>query len=272
MALPRDIVLVRHGQSEANVIQKQIKADEGFEPPEAFFDRHDSQMQLTPLGIEQAQAAGGWLAQHFPNNFDHHWVSSLTRTVQTAGHLALHGDWRIEDLLRERDWGEFGMQSGEQQRTQYESSYRLREQNKWYWCPAGGESLGTGVRLRWERILNTMHRQMEGQTFIGVTHGETIEVGRVILERLLIPEWLSQEKDEGYKLSNAQILHYSRVNPVTGELGRQIEWRRSICPWDESKSWANGEWVRLDVNRRFSDEQLLAMAAIHEPLLGDTTS
>jgi hypothetical protein len=112
-----------------------------------------------------------------------------------------------------------------------------------------------------------MHREMDGQTFIGVTHGETIEVGRVILERLLIPEWLEQEKDPDYKLSNCQILHYTRIDPETGQDAGRLLWRRSVCPWVESKSWQDGDWQHFDIDRRFSDDQLLAMAALNPPLL-----
>lgn len=267
MGMPSDLVLVRHGQSEANVIQKSVKSEKGFEIPEGFIDRHDSNMLLTPLGVEQAQAAGEWLRKEFPEGFDNYFTSSLTRTIQTAGNLALGGNWVIDDRLRERDWGEFGTLNEEDQLEEFKHSVRMKEQNKWYWCPPGGESLGTGVRLRWERMLNTMHREMDNQTYIGVTHGETIEVGRVILERLLIPEWLEQQDDPNFKIANTQIFHYTRNDPETGEDAGRLLWRRSICPWDESKSWNNGEWVRFNIDRRFTDAQLLGMVAMHEPLL-----
>jgi broad specificity phosphatase PhoE len=267
MGMPRDLVLVRHGQSEANVIQKHVKEEDGYEIPEGFLDRHDSEMLLTTLGTEQAQAAGKWLRREFPEGFDHYYVSSLARTIQTAGNLALGGDWVVDDRLRERDWGEFNSVNKVDQKRLYGQSLKLRQQNKWYWCPPGGENLATGVRLRWERMLGTMHREMDGQTFIGVTHGETIEVGRVILERLLIPEWLEQEKDPDYKLANCQILHYTRIDPETGQDAGHLLWRRSVCPWDESKSWQGGAWQHFDIDRRFSDDQLLAMAALNPPLL-----
>ncbi len=267
MGMPSDLVLIRHGQTEANVIQGRIKSDIGYEIPEGFMDRHDSNMVLTPLGTEQAQAAGLWLRNEFKTGFDNYYVSSLTRTIQTAGNLALGGDWIIDDRLRERDWGEFGTLSRKDQLNLYELSSRMKEQNKWYWCPPGGESLGTGVRLRWERMLNTMHREMDNKTYIGVTHGETMEVGRVILERLLIPEWLEQQDDPEYKMNNCQILHYTRNDPDTGEDAGRLLWRRSICPWDETKSWRGGEWQKLEIDRRFNDEQLLGMVALHEPLL-----
>ena len=106
MAMPRDLVLVRHGQSEANIVQQGFRHDADFTLPDGFMDRHDSEMLLTPLGERQAQAAGEWLRGEFPDGFDHYHVSSLTRTIQTAGNLALNGQWIIDDRFRERDWGE----------------------------------------------------------------------------------------------------------------------------------------------------------------------
>jgi broad specificity phosphatase PhoE len=267
MGMPRDLVLVRHGQSEANVIQKQIKEVEGFEVPEGFLGRHDSEMLLTAKGVGQAAITGEWLKENFPDGFDHYHVSSLARTIQTAGRLALGGPWIIDDRLREQDWGEFSNLGVDDQARLYRISKRLRDQNEWYWCAPGGESLATGVRLRWERLLNTMHREMDGDTFIGVTHGGTIEVGRVILERLLIPEWLAQQQDEQHKVSNTQVLHYTRRDPETGKDAGKLRWLRSICPWDEERSWNGGEWMELNIDRRFSDDELLQMVADKQPLL-----
>lgn len=266
--MPRDLVLVRHGQSEANIIQKERKANPDAPAPEGFFDRHDSRMRLTHYGIEQAEATGEWLWQEFPEGFDRYYTSSLTRTVETAGRLAIGGSWYVDDRWRERDWGEYGILSGSEQEDRYDLSRKLKVQSRWYWCPPGGESLATGVRLRFEDILDTVHREVSDGTMVAVTHGETIDVARFVLERLLPEEWERQEEDENYKLANCQILHYSKTNPFTGEAGSRLEWRRSICAWDPSLSWNNGEWVRLE-HRRYSDDQLLDMAERHPRLLSD---
>jgi hypothetical protein len=39
--MPDDPVLVRHGQSEANIVQKWFKRDPQATAPDGFFDRHD---------------------------------------------------------------------------------------------------------------------------------------------------------------------------------------------------------------------------------------
>ena len=54
------MVLVRHGQSEANIAQQVFKTQADAVAPEGFSDRHDSHMRLSALGREQEQAAGAW--------------------------------------------------------------------------------------------------------------------------------------------------------------------------------------------------------------------
>jgi broad specificity phosphatase PhoE len=262
--------MVRHGESEANLVQRGFRNNENFIAPEVFQDRHDSVMLLTPRGVEQAQAAGEWLKWEYPEGFDHYHVSTLLRAEQTAGHLGLPGaEWVLDDRLREQDWGEVGALGAAEHKRLYPNSYRLMQQNRWYWSAPGGESYATHVRLRWERLLGTMHREQDYENTILVAHGGTLSVGRVILERLQIPEWLAQDEDPAYNINNTQILTYTRDDPETGEDAGKLQWMRSICPWDESKSWFGGRWVKLVLDRKLTNEQLLAKAELYPPLLPD---
>lgn len=266
MSMPRDLVLVRHGQSEANIIQKQVKDDPSAKAPEGFHNRHDSLMRLSRLGVSQAITTGDWIRREFPEGFDRYFVSPHNRAVETAGRMAIGGVWSIDDRWRERDWGEFGILNDEERQERFALSTLLKTQSKWYWRPAGGESLATEVRLRFEDILDTLHRELDGKRAIAVTHGETMEVARFVIERLLPNEWAEQEEDSNFKISNCQVLHYSRVNPNNGEIGDRIEWRRSVCAWDDERSWSDGEWVHLPP-RKFSDEDLLTMVEGYPQLL-----
>lgn len=267
MAMPNHFVMVRHGYSEANVVQAQFKVDPEAVTPAGFVDRHDSQMRLAPLGREQAEAAGEWLQEEFPDGFDRYYTSTLIRTMETAGRLAIGGDWIPDDRWRERDWGEYGSLNESEQISRYELSHRLKGQQKWFWCPPGGESLATGVRLRFEDILETMHREAAGQSVVAVTHGETIEVARFVLERMTPEDWLRDNRDHSRKVENCQIFHYTRESPETGEVAGQLRWFRSICPWDSSKSWNGGEWMTIPPRRKYSDAELLELVETFPPLL-----
>jgi broad specificity phosphatase PhoE len=186
--------------------------------------------------------------------------------METAAGLGLGGRWGLDVRWRERDWGEFGVLNGAERAETFALSQRLKDQNAWYWGPPGGESLATGVHGRFRDILDTLHREAAGQRVIAVTHGEMIDVARFVLERLSPEEWLRQEADPAYSIKNCQILHYTRRDPATGELGPKIRWMRSICPWDDAGSWSGGRWIEI-VRRLYSDEELLALVAAHPPML-----
>ncbi len=267
--MPLNLVLVRHGQSEANVIQKRVKEDYAYELPTEFINRHDSLTRLSARGVEQATAAGEWLRNNKlpsprkfrfwrsrPATFDHYYTSPHLRACETAAHLNLNASWLKDDRWRERDWGEYGIVNETVREQMYPHSRNLKSLNEWYWCPPGGESLATGVTGRFINILDTMHREAGNQNFIAVTHGETMRVAQFVLERQTPAEWTEVDEDPNYKIENTQILHYSRINPKTGKVSNKIHWRRSICPWDSTKSWNNGEWVFFDRDS-YTDKQLL---------------
>jgi NAD+ kinase len=61
VVMPMDLVLVRHGQSEQNLVSHLTRMGDETLYTEAFRERHGSQHRLTPKGREQAVAAGEWL-------------------------------------------------------------------------------------------------------------------------------------------------------------------------------------------------------------------
>lgn len=54
-------------------------------------------------------------------------------------------------------------------------------------------------------------------------------------------------------MHHCQILHYTRRNPVTGEIAPHVNWMRSVCPWDatlSSNAWHEIErpvWSNADL-------------------------
>src|SRR4051794_25006924 len=129
--MPEHLVLVRHGQSEANIVQKRFKDDRAAIAPAGFFDRHDSRMRLSATGRDQARTAGGWLRDNGLATFDRYYVSPHARTAETAAVLGLGGKWAIDVRWRERDWGEFGVLNEVERADRFELSQRLKDQNKW---------------------------------------------------------------------------------------------------------------------------------------------
>lgn len=108
--MPVDFIMVRHGESEGNLMSALVKEDPGYILPDGWAERHDSLLNLSELGRSQAVAAGDWLRAHnLGGPYSRYYSSPHSRACQTAGLLGLDGQWRKDDRWRERDWGEYGI-------------------------------------------------------------------------------------------------------------------------------------------------------------------
>jgi broad specificity phosphatase PhoE len=249
---PSDIILVRHGQSEANIIHEAQKVGKKVKSYRAFHERHDSEYRLSANGIEQAKKAGGFMLEHCVSSYEdtRYLVSPYNRAMETAVQLGISDNWEIRDEIREREWAEASSLSPEERREKYEANERLKEMSYYYWRTPGGESIADVVHNRVRLIIDTIYRENAGQKVVMVTHGEFIWAMRTFLERLHPIEFNEQDRNSAYKISNCFVLHYSRKNPDNGELADHFEWRRGICPWDSNRSWSQGEWTSTPIRRR----------------------
>lgn len=165
MTAPRQILMLRHGQSAANVDQ-------------AIYDRvPDYRIPLTRLGFAQAEAAGETIRQRLNGAKVCVYVSPYLRAYQTLEALNL-GDsvQRVleEPRLREQDWANFQnpaeIAAQKELRNAYgHFFYRFRE----------GES-GSDVYDRVSSFLDTLYRHWSApdypQNTLLVTHGLTMRL------------------------------------------------------------------------------------------------
>jgi broad specificity phosphatase PhoE len=261
MAMPQDLLLVRHGQSEGNIVQRAFKDGDGMEIPDQFMQTHDWQYRLTDEGVEQAKAAGAWLVEKFgalDESFDERYVSPYIRTRETALHIGGPAcRWLIDDNLPERDWGLYNSVSPAERAELFKYTERMREISPLRWRPDGGEALMSEVRLRFRDWLDTLHREQADKRVIAVTHGELIWVARYVIERMLPEEWEEAENDKTQRVYNCDIIWYSRVNPTDPkDVSKALSWRKIVRPTDQGAAPFNGEWVKLNGKRRFSGAQL----------------
>lgn len=262
MPMPRDLVLVRHGQSEGNIVQRAFKDGDGMEIPPQFYDTHDWQYRLSAAGVEQAKAAGAWLTAQFgtlETAFDERYVSSHVRTRETAAYIGGPACmWLVDDRLPERDWGIFNSVPPDERELHFPHSMRAREVSPLRWRPDGGEALLSEVFLRFRNWLDTLHREQSNRRVLAVTHGELMWVARYVIEKMLPEEWEAADHDTSQRIYNCDILWYSRVNPQNpDDVSKYMKWRRFIRPTRQGVPPYGGEWVELDKDRRMSGAQLL---------------
>ncbi len=65
---------------------------------------------------------------------------------------------------------------------------------------------------------------------------------------------LSASKDPKEKMRNGQILHYSRVNPISGEISPFFKFMRSCCPWKLEET--DSDWLEFE-RPIYTNEELL---------------
>eukprot|EP01128_Nolandella_sp_AFSM9_P010030 TRINITY_DN678_c0_g1_i1.p1 TRINITY_DN678_c0_g1~~TRINITY_DN678_c0_g1_i1.p1 ORF type:complete len:296 (+),score=56.04 TRINITY_DN678_c0_g1_i1:46-888(+) len=265
--LPIDLVIVRHGQSEGNLAQFHSKIGDDSLWTEAFQGRASRNYRLTDVGIAQAKIAGEYLKKCGLGTFDAYYCSEYLRAMETAGHLELvDSHWESEFLLREQDMGILAGKSSMQREEEYSHELDRRERDKFFYSAPGGESIAS-CALRIEKWLQNLRETASGFRVIVVAHGNIMKAIRLRLEKMTTREWSKFSDDPHYLTYNGQILHYTRRNPITGKISNNINWFRTICPWDESKTPT--DWVRFE-RPIWSSEQLLEWCDKTERLVNNT--
>ena len=274
MTMPLEIVFVRHGQSEANVVHGYDK--DGTESPHLHTvnGRPDWQQRLSKKGILQAQNAGKWIKDNLGGveSFDARYVSPFLRTRETAAHVGGPevGEWTIDDRVVERSWGVYGTVARAEQRSQFPLTATMQVATPWYVRFDGGESM-PDVYGRFRDFQGTLHREQANSRVIVVSHGDFMNVVRYGMERMRPEQWEATDKDPAYTIRNCSVLHYSRVNPNDpNDIRDKIQWRRMIYPDAVEESPDGGNWVELPKRQRYTGSDLLGQIELAPPLLEDT--
>jgi broad specificity phosphatase PhoE len=268
--LPQRLALVRHGESEGNVMIDRMRSGDNSGLTPAFMERSSHTWRLTPRGHEQAQSAGEWLKkQHL--TFDLLYASQHVRALQTAIELNIpNASWRIDMQLRERDWGIMDFLKPEERTKDgpFGAYWTWMDRSPFYHGPANGESIAKLTERLRSGIIDSLHRQNPEQSAIIVTHGEVMWAFRFIFERLLVHEFEAEHRSDHPhdEIYNCQIIEYRRTNPNNpSETLPYYGWVRSICPWDEKLS--TNTW-RVIERRTFSNEDLQRLIETLQPTNG----
>jgi broad specificity phosphatase PhoE len=271
MAMPNDIIFVRHGQSEANIVQKMSRETVHHEREQEINDRPDWQHRLSAKGIEQAKIAKSWIDTNLGgiDSFDAKYVSPFLRTRETAAYIGGEdsAEWTIDDRIVERSWGVYGTVPRAEQRTQFPLTSKLQSATPWYVRFDGGESM-PDVYGRFRDFQGTLHREQSGRKVVVVSHGDFINVARYGIERMRPEQWEAIDRDPTLTIRNCSISHYTRVNPEDEDDVRdKITWRRMVYPDAPDESPDGGNWVELPTRQRFTGSELLQQAEFAPPLL-----
>lgn len=252
---PYHLVLVRHGESEGDVRRETLRNGDEYST-----DKAPREEEQTELGHRQSVAAGKWITQYVLeeysiDRFDLCAVSPLVRTRQSADSLGFSDNWQPDPLLTERNRGKIqGLTPSEHQRL-YPESFQQMKNHPFHWVPPEGESI-LKVAYRAQRFFEKTHS--EGHRAILVeAHRDWIWAAQVPLDHISLQQAESIDTDI---IRNAQTLHYTNVDPASGQVGdNSVIWKRSVCPWqdedrvkNDTNSWQSVATSSHDENSDFS--------------------
>jgi NAD+ kinase len=265
MALPIDLVFIRHGQSEGNAARRLSEQGDntGYEN---LKDLHTRSYKLSEKGREEASMAGNWLKEEFykeGKGFDRFITSEYMRAMETAALLDLpNAEWFRNFYLTERDWGDMDSSTEMEKEGKFADAIRMRRIEPFFWRPPNGESFAE-LCLRLDRVLQTLHRENGGQRVIIVCHGEVMRAFRVLLERMPQQQFKEESlsKDTEHGIHNCEVFHYTRRDPETGNVAEHANWVRRIRT-NQSPVWNTG-WFEIK-RPRYSNEELLEIVSSSE--------
>lgn len=268
---PLRLVMIRHGESEANVIQNAQKRGETLPVEGKISSRADWKQRLSPRGREQAERAARELMRIYGDLrfFDAFYVSPFIRTRETAAILSGRSNlrWQIDDRLSERIWGIYGLVSRTEQRSHFPLTARLANDDPWYIRYDGGESL-FDVYNRFKAFYSKLWRENSAQNVLVVAHKQLIQTACYDLEKLLPEDWDKVWENRRYDIPNCGAVEFSRVNPLDShDVRENFSWRRIINLADRKSGAEFEEWQEILTEKSFSTEELVSQVLYYQPFI-----
>ena len=184
---PDALWLIRHGQSEGNVVRDEAERREAHD---YVLGSRDADVPLSELGRRQAEAFGRWLAeQPRETQPDVVLVSPYLRAAQTADVVLAtagleHLPRGIDERLRDREMGEWdGLTWRGIVARHPEEAERAQRVGRFYHRPPCGESWAD-ICLRLRSVLGDVARELPGRRVLVVAHDVVIQLVRVLVDGL----------------------------------------------------------------------------------------
>jgi broad specificity phosphatase PhoE len=185
MSVVAELLLIRHGQSTSNVAFPRADADSLLE---SGLTGRDADVELTELGVRQAEAIGRWLGT----------LDRLPEVVITSPYLRAKETWRIaaaasgrdlpapttDDRLVDRLLGDLEMLTRAAIAKRFpDEPGRLTAAGEYYYRPPGGETFDD-IRERLTSFLDDLNRDHAGERVAVVAHDAVVLVMRAVIEDL----------------------------------------------------------------------------------------
>jgi broad specificity phosphatase PhoE len=215
-----ELIVIRHGESLGNAAAAQAYADDA---EVIEIDTRDADVELSPTGVEQAQALARGLkpllSDGVPTTI---WSSTYVRAQQTAqvslGGAGVELPVLLDERLRDRELGVLDLLTWKGVLNRYPLEAERRQWlGKFYHRPPGGESWADVV-LRVRSFLTDLNTVPEGTRAVVFCHDALVLTFRYVCEGLSESEILDIGAQTPVK--NVSITHLERGTDGRWQLRR----------------------------------------------------
>ena len=217
---PAVLWLVRHGESLGNVADARAHASGAGK---LQLDVRDPDVELSATGRAQARALGRHLTGMPADQRPTVVLSSPFARARHTAELAVEPlglPVRLDERLRERDFGAFDGMTGAGIREQFPEEARRRQLlGKFYYRPPGGESWAD-VALRIRSVLSTEAATLDGGRVLVVAHNTLIRLSLCAMLGIALRDY----RRVFPKLDNVAITEVE----ITGEVVSLLRFNRPV--------------------------------------------
>ncbi|MFC1638792.1 histidine phosphatase family protein [Patescibacteria group bacterium] len=219
MSWPSSLIVVRHAESEGNVLSIE---------DQAHYPKADWRYDLTPRGVRQARITGRYLRVLCPSP-DVVLSSHCLRAKQTA-ELCYPDAEIVEDpRLAEITFGIGHVLTWDEVFARYPEEKEHRERmGPYQYRPSGGEN-GPDLELRIHSFIETVKADWRDRTVAVFTHHHWILHHRRIAERLTVDDLVKSYDCEQF--ANASVTTYEPRADTAGNV-RLRATETNLVPWD----------------------------------------
>ncbi len=202
--LPKILVFLRHGESEANVYLDMVNRGEILSFPRELLKLRDWDIKLTEKGYYQALKTAEFLKKEF-DNFDVVYVSPFLRARETFRVInqVFHFNEKkviFDSRLREKDFGAINFLTEDEIKEFFPHEYaRLEREGRMLYRPLGGESWYDMKDGRLRNFLFHLNENHSQEKVLVVTHFIVIYCLRMIFENLSETEVLNLIESNPFK-------------------------------------------------------------------------
>ena len=202
--------VLRHGESVGNVAAQAAESG-GLE--DIDIDMPDAVVPLSPLGREQADGVGRWLAGLAPGERPDKKDDTTNHQAAETGEIALAQlpdapKPHVDERSRDRELGILDRLTSRGVASRLPDEHaRRRYLGPFYYRPPGGESWAD-VALRLRSFLRDIDERFAGKRVLLVAHEAIILIFRYVIEELTVDDLLAMRHG---RLANAALTSWSRT-------------------------------------------------------------